>query len=354
MKSILFPGLIILLLNQSFGQDTASIMIKLKEITEYAFFQERDYFVWGASMIKENDSTYHLFYSRWPDSLGFNAWVTHSEIAHAVSNNALGPYHFSDVSLKSRGKSYWDGLCTHNPTIHKFGNKYYLYYMGNTGNGINMPELNFTHRNNQRIGVAMAESPYGPWERHKNPLIDVSIDTSKYDALCVSNPCVIKTDSNRYMIIYKAVGLKNELPFGGLVVHLSAISDHPDGQFIKNGNPLFTSKKSNFSAEDPNIFKYKAKYYAILKDMNGSFNENGKSLVLFESIDGEVWNLSINKQVSLLQLKYESGELRKVDRLERPQVYSDHEGIPEILFLAVKEGDKTYNVHIPIEIIEEQ
>ena len=54
------------------------------------------------------------------------------------------------------GAEYWDGMCTHNPTVHKFNGKYYLYYMGNRGDDVlvSTPEkekINWVHRNNQRI-----------------------------------------------------------------------------------------------------------------------------------------------------------------------------------------------------------
>lgn len=331
--------------------DSTSIKIKLKDIPDYSLLEEEKYFVWGASMVKgDDDSLYHLYYSRWPDSLGFAAWVTHSEIAHATSKNPLGPYVFSDVALKPRGMRYWDGLCTHNPTIQKFEDKYYLYYMGNTGDGKNMKNLNFKHRNNQRIGLAISESPYGPWKRKDVPLLNISNDSTKFDALCLNNPSVLKTFDDQYLMVYKAVARKKALPFGGPVVHLSAISDKPDGPFIKRHNPLFTSEKTDFPAEDPYIFKSEKRYYAIIKDMRGAFTDEGKSLVLFESFDGVEWRLSDNPLVSRLELRFSNGKIYKVDRLERPQLYINDEGIPKILFLSVKEGNKTYNVHIPIEV----
>lgn len=114
--------------------------------------------IWGASIVKGDDKLYHMYYSIWNKNFGW-AWVTHSEIAHAVSDSPFGPYQFKDLTLPARGAQYWDGLCTHNPTVHKFSNKYYLYYMGNTGDGVivgtpQKVQLNWTHRNNQRIGVA--------------------------------------------------------------------------------------------------------------------------------------------------------------------------------------------------------
>ena len=106
-------------------------------------------------------------------------------------------------------RTFWDGLNTHNPTIHFYEGKYYLYYTGNTGDGVNMKKgLNPTHRNNQRIGVAVSESPYGPWKRFDTPLIDVSKDTAAYDALMVANPSVTRMHDGRYLMVYKAVAKK--------------------------------------------------------------------------------------------------------------------------------------------------
>lgn len=336
----------------SYGQKPGSIRIKLGITPDSAILKEDGYFTWCASMIKGDDSLYHVFYSRWPDSLGFDAWVTHSEVAHAVSKNRLGPYKFSDITLEKRGSEYWDGLCTHNPTIHKFNGKYYLYYMGNTGDGKITTAFNFSHRNNQRIGVAISNSPYGPWVRTDSPLIDISLNKEEHDALCVTNPTVVKTFDNKYLMVYKAVGLKRELPFGGPVVHLTAISDKPEGPFIKNRTPIFVVKNADFPAEDPFLFTYGNMYYAIVKD-KGHFNPKGLSTVLFESKDGMDWKLSKHFEVSALQFTFTGGETRKVERLERPQLYIDEGKRTGVLFLAAKEGNKSYNVHIPVEITEE-
>ena len=138
---------------------------KVPETAVYTDGHDGKYSVWGASMVKGEDGLYHIFYSRWPKDIGWS-WVTDSEIAHAVSVSPYGPWKFKEVVFHRRGKQYWDGWCTHNPTVHKFGNKYYLYYMGNTGDGQikgrpGKEVLNWTHRNNQRIGVALQTARMG-------------------------------------------------------------------------------------------------------------------------------------------------------------------------------------------------
>ena len=141
--------------------------------------------------------------------------------------------------------------------------------------------MKFTHRNNQRIGVAVATSPNGPWARFDTPLIDISPDSLSHDALMVSNPSVTMRPDSTFLLIYKAVGKKNKPPFGGPVVHLTATSDSPAGPFIKQQVPVFTIKDVHFPAEDPYIWYQGDRYYAIVKDMNGYFTKAGRSLALF-------------------------------------------------------------------------
>ena len=166
---------------------------------------DEDYIIWGATPVRGDDGRYHLFYSRWPVELGHNAWVTHSEIAHAVAEAAAGPYVHQDVALPARGAEYWDGLCTHCPNVHKFDGKYYLYYLGNTGDGVAMKGLNWTHRNNQRVGVAVADSPDGPWTRFDEPLIDVG-GKGSWDELMTATPAVCRKPDGGYLLIYKLRG----------------------------------------------------------------------------------------------------------------------------------------------------
>ena len=49
------------------------------------------FFICGGSLVKSHvDEKYHFYYSRWPRKLGMNVWVTHSEIAHAISYSPFG------------------------------------------------------------------------------------------------------------------------------------------------------------------------------------------------------------------------------------------------------------------------
>ncbi len=330
-----------------------NIASMIQPVPESAKFIDPDYYIWCGSMTRTEDGKYHLFYSRWPRKLGHYAWVTNSEIAHAIGDSPTGPFRHHDVSLPARGQSYWDGLDTHNPTIQRFGGKFYLYYTGNTGDGKEMKTLNWVHRNNQRIGVAVADSPNGPWKRSDKPLLDVSADPDAPDALVVTNPSVTRDNNGRYLMIYKAVAKKRPKPFGGPVVHLTATAKSPTGPFTKQLKPIFTSEGADFPAEDPFVWYQgdRDQYYAIVKDFNGYFTKAGKSLALFQSEDGLDWKPSKNALVSKTEIRWASGLLQKVNSLERPQLLFEN-GMPVLLLGAVdetKERTHSYNVQIPLK-----
>lgn len=335
--------------------------ISLGKVPLSAMFTDGDdnkYSVWGASMVKGEDNLYHIFYSRWPKKIGWS-WVTDSEIAHAVSKSPYGPWTFKDVSLPRIGKGYWDGWCTHNPTVHKFNNKYYLYYMGNTGDAkitcIPQKEvLNWSHRNNQRIGVAVADSPNGPWRRFDEPLIDVSKNDTAYDCLLTSNPAICQTAGGKYLFVYKGVGKKFSLPNGGPVVHMVAVSDSPTGPFVKSFDIIFNFKSECFPAEDPYIWFDDGLYHAIVKRIKWIDKKSICSLIQYESKDGFDWKLAEHEKVSDLEITWENGKHQILQHLERPQLFIDN-GKPLLLLCAADTIDSnnvrhSFNVQIPIII----
>ena len=83
-------------------------------------FRMDGYNVWGGSAIfAPEDGRWHLFASRWPESLGHNAWVTSSEVVRATADAPDGPYTFEEVVLGPRDPGFFDGRMAHNPTVHR-------------------------------------------------------------------------------------------------------------------------------------------------------------------------------------------------------------------------------------------
>lgn len=327
----------------------------IQPASKSSILEEDGYYVWGGSVVKGNDGHYHMFYSRWKQDTYFSGWVTHSEIAHAVSEKPEGPFKFKDVALPARGAEYWDGLCTHNPTIKEFDGKYYLYYMGNTGDGVAMQDLNFSHRNNQRIGVAWADSPNGPWNRNEQPFVDVSEEENAWDALMTSNPSVTQMRDGKFLVVYKAVAKHKPMPFGGPLTHLAAIAESPTGPVKKINQRIFYKEGEMFPAEDTFVWYQEScdLYYAIVKDMHGAFTKAGVSLAFFESKDGLHWKPSANPLASKLEVVWQDGTREKLAKLERAQILFE-KGQPIMLYCASgKPGEfpaKSFNIHIPLNI----
>lgn len=323
----------------------------IQPVPATAKFADPDYNIWCGSGTKGDDGKYHIFYSRWPRKLGHLAWVTHSEVAHAVSDSPFGPWKHRDVALPARGTNFWDGSCTHNPTILRIGGKFYLYYMGNFGDGVTGKSLNWTHRNHQRIGVAVADSPNGPWQRFDKPALDVTADDAAPDALVVTNPSVAERPDGGVLLIYKAVGKKRPAPFGGPVVHLAATAESPLGPFTKHPGEIFGAKGVMFAAEDPFIWHGTDRYWAVVKDNDGHFTHRGYSLALWESADGFDWKLSQHPFVANPgSIRWADGQGTKLNSLERPQVLFEG-GKPIALFCASadsKNRDGSFNVQIPL------
>ena len=207
-------------------------MCKVREDSKFAL---DGYFVWCGTMTKGEDGTYYLYFSFWKKSLGFDAWVTSSKVGYATSKDPFGKFEFCGLAFDGANtENAWDRDCVHNPSVIKHNGKYYMYYMGNYGNG-----EYWDHRNHQRVGVAVADDPRGPWKRFDTPVIDVS--PSGHDSLMTSNPSVTPAPDGKFYMIYKAVENNGKLPKGGAVVCGIAVADDPLGPFTKSDKPIMVN-----------------------------------------------------------------------------------------------------------------
>ncbi len=312
-----------------------------------------DYYIWCGAPVRGDEGRYHLYYSRWPRRLGHNAWVTHSEIAHAVAARPLGPYKHRDVALPARGKEFWDGHCTHNPNIIRYGKLYCLYYMGNTGDGKAMLQLNYTHRNHQRIGVAVSDHPNGPWKRMDQPAIDATPDKAAFDSLMAANPGAAPRPGGGVLLVYKGV-IDDGSPHGGRVRYGVATASEPQGKYTRAPGTIFDAKdggKEWMLAEDPYIWRARDRYYALTRDVVGKFSGANGGIALFESRDGFAWQSAAHPKVLGRGFEWADGS-RYDGQLERPALLFEGD-TPVALFGAVdlKKGssrEHAFNVHIPL------
>lgn len=366
MKNLLFIAVVSFVASTCAQKKNSSPDFKIEfgKVAKHSVFDGADTAsFWGGSVVKGNDGLYHMLYSRWPKAIGWE-WVNYSVIAHATSKSPFGPYKHVDIALEEKGADFWDGSCTHNPTVHKFNDKYYLYYMGNFGDKkiVSVPgkaKINWMHRNNQRIGVAVADSPNGPWKRFNKPVLDITHgDSTAHDALMTSNPSVCQMPDGKILMVYKAVGKKFPLPQGGPVVHMVAIADSPTGPFKKYPEPVFTFEGERFPAEDPYIWYQDGKYRAIVKRIEHIEHKRIFSLVHYDSVDGINWEKAKHFHISDRTLTWEDGTVVQYDHLERPQVLIEN-GEPIALICAADVYDEnnvrqSFNVQIPLIITKEE
>lgn len=374
MKKILLLITCILFIYNSFSQkpsldkkgyllsmDSVDLFSMIQPIPEKNQFSDSLYNIWCGSVVKGKNGKFYMFYSRWPKANGHFSWLPSSEIALAKADRPEGPYKHVKVIFNPRGSQYWDGVCTHNPAAIEYKGKYYLFYMGTTGNSFvkqpaSMKDENWwEYRNNQRIGVAVASDPEGEWQRFDQPVLDVSKDSTAFDALMVSNPAITVDQNGRAILVYKQVAKSTNSIRGGKVRFGVAFSNSLLGPYEKYPEPIFQAKAKDSDnvwmvAEDPYIWNYKGINYAIVTDVAGFFTNKEASLALLSSKDGIDWRPTAFPKVVPTRLKFANGSLAD-DKLERPCLYTE-KGVPKILFgaLGFNKRNISKNVAIPLFI----
>lgn len=246
-------------------------------------FALEDDWVWCGSVIRGEDGRYHMFASRWTKGVSFWAhWLTNSEVVRASSDTPVGPYQFEEVVLPPRGDGFWDGRMTHNPTIHKSGDTYLIFYTGTTYDApMPTPQTPETWgspivaqaRANQRIGLATAPSPLGPWTRRDAPIL--APREGKWDSMMTTNaaPCVLPDGG--VLLIYKAVGHQADLLRLGV-----ARAPHFDGPYERlKDEPLFRFDATGDHVEDAYVWRENGQFRLVMKDMNGGIcGEKGSGI----------------------------------------------------------------------------
>lgn len=324
-------------------------------------FESEGYWVWGSSVVKGEDGKYHMFVSRFPKSLPFHpGWMVASEIVHAISDVPQGPYKFSDVALPARGSQYWDGRSTHNPRILKQNGKYYLIYMGSTHPFADPTYEQLTldskwcivGRSNKRIGIAVADSPYGPWKRMDEPILKTKPNT--FYSFLTSNPSPIIQEDGSVMMIFKGRSYKGNDGNSEMSLGMAyAPSIEGPYQVVNNDQPIFQVDGQG-EAEDPYLWKDKDDFHAIFKDHVSKFTGERGGGVMAHSKDGIQWTVDKDPKAYSLTVEYIDGKIEKQGQLERPFIFFEN-GKPAYIFFATMDGpggfenaSNSWNMVIPI------
>ena len=317
------------------------------------------YWVWCGSVIRGDDGRYYMFASRWPKGISFNPhWLTNSEVVRASSDTPEGPYAFEEIVLPVRGERYWDGRMTHNPTIHKSGGTYLLYYTGTTYTGHTpTPEnpcpidgaMRMEARANQRIGLATAPSVFGPWTRRDEPILQPR--PGKWDSMMNCNPAPCVLDGGAVLLVYKAVGHQKDLLRLGV-----AKADRIEGPYVRlRDDPIFNFDATGDHVEDAYVWRSKGGGFEMLmKDMAGGISGERHAGIHATSPDGVNWTVSSPALAYSLTVLWDDGATTKQSALERPQVLVQN-GEPTHLFAATGDGparqkwNNTWNMVFPLK-----
>lgn len=325
-------------------------------------FESEGYWVWGSSVVKGEDGKYHMFVSRFPKSLPFHpGWMIASEIVHATSDTPEGPYKFSDIALPARGAQYWDGRSTHNPRILKYKNKYYLIYMGSTHPFANPTYEQLTldspwctiGRSNKRIGLAVADSPYGPWKRFDEPILKTKPNT--FYSFLVSNPSPIIQEDGSVMMIFKGRTYIGDNKFSDMALGMAyAPSIEGPYKVLNDDQPIFQVNGQG-EAEDPFLWKDNKGYHAIFKDHVSKFTGEQGGGVMAHSKDGIRWTVDKDPKAYSRTVEWKDGKVEMQGQLERPFLLFEN-GKATYAFFATMNGPggfenatKSWNMVIPIK-----
>jgi len=176
-----------------------------------------------SDIIKVGDR-YYVWYSKGSIAPGYDAtvWYATSPDGHTWTEQGM--------ALAKGEPGTWEGGSVFTPNILVAEGRYWLFYTGTSrkfGKGFN-PD--------SKIGIAVSDSPDGPWERlATNPVLKNSDNPGDFDSHLVDDACLI-VRNGKYWLYYKGRQLGKSPAQTQMGV---AISDKPGGPYVKYaGNPV--------------------------------------------------------------------------------------------------------------------
>ena len=294
--------------------DSQTISFELDKTPVESGFKMEGYWVWCGSMIKVG-SVYHLFASRWPKSGPFpEGYKTNSEIVRATSKSPLGPFKFEEVLIGERDSGYWDANMSHNPTIHRIGDEYVLFYIGS----------DFTTLQEQskallrRVGYATARSIEGPWERSNKPIIE--------------------TESNNPAVLPDGGGIKLMYRDAKLRIYIAEAKSYKGPYRMVNDNVWPSCKLEDFY-----LFRTKEGYHMICEDNTGGISGHERWGVHLCSPNGSTeWQKCVPLVVYDHALLLDNDRILHCTRRERPQLLVENNRITHLV-TAVFDGKNSWS-----------
>ena len=203
------------------------------------------------------DGTYHVWYTRGEgETAGFGTgdparkvfpwdltevWWASSEDGHTWKEESLA------VGRGPEGA--FDDRAVFTPEILSWGGRFYLVYQ--------VVKAPYVVRVKNQIGMAVADSPAGPWRKLPAPILSPAdngewlgeeddrfavVSRGDFDSHKVHDPCLLHY-RDRFYLYYKGEQMGEGFNFGGRHIRWGvAIADRPEGPYAKSPwNPVTNS-----------------------------------------------------------------------------------------------------------------
>jgi len=171
-------------------------------------------------------STYYVWYTKTDRAAhGYDATVWFATSKDGVQWTEQGE------ALARGGEGQWDSQSVFTPGILAAKGKYYLFYTA-------VKKPFFNRKEVTAIGIALGETPDGPWKRFEgNPVLKTAPPPA-WDSHRVDDSCLVLRDG-KYWLYYK--GRQMGLSPGKTKLGV-ALADEPTGPYVKHkANPIIDS-----------------------------------------------------------------------------------------------------------------
>ncbi|MEP0366316.1 MAG: family 43 glycosylhydrolase [Cyclobacteriaceae bacterium] len=180
---------------------------------------------------------YYVYYTRMDSPIRSGYWGT---IWYATSEDEGYTWLEQGMALGLGAAGAFDSHSVFTPNILAFEGKYYMYYTAVKPTPSN-PEGKFEGNSTNdftAIGVAVSDSPDGPFERlSNNPVIAHSEVTSDFDSYRIDDASLLVRDG-KIWLYYKGRCIEHGKKGPKLTEMGVAIADSPEEPFIKKGSLL--------------------------------------------------------------------------------------------------------------------
>jgi hypothetical protein len=299
--------------------------------------------VWGSHVVYDPDTAlWHMVASIYPRNQTFlKIWLLDARIIHASAPNYWGPFCGEGsnvtIALDHSSETAWDRSVM-NPKLVRDAQSglWLLYYTGSSYSGpwpvagAPLPPTQGAQAS-QRIGVAWAQHPAGPYTRLGAPVLQPR--PGSWDARILSNPTVTQLRNGSLLMVYKSSNPAGANETQTQVCLGAARAEHWAGPWVRvRDDPILNCPQHTFLAEDPCVWAdadRPAVVHLVFKDFAGAFTHAGYSGAHAVSGDeGATWSLAEPPLAYTVTHMWEDGIKRSMHAQERAQVVLSQQGRP--------------------------